>query len=192
MPIPIPQINIKQALKGRNLYLIGMMGCGKSATGNPLAKQIGYGFVDADSVVEKVAGKSIQQIFAEDGEENFRLLESQVLISIGQRHSLVVATGGGVVMRSQNWGVLHQGIVIWLDVDRTRLINRLRSDKSQRPLLNMKNAESELDALLQLRQSFYSEADLRISVRDETPEDITHKIISNLPDLLIDPQDRGV
>ena len=115
--------SLRQRLGGRSLYLIGMMGSGKSSTGRPLAERLGYGFVDADAVIEQVTGSNISEIFERDGEDHFRDLETQVLRSISERHSLVVATGGGIVTRSENWGMMHQGIVIWLDVERLSLIH---------------------------------------------------------------------
>jgi shikimate kinase len=84
---------LRQRLGGRNLYLVGMMGSGKSSTGRPLAERLGYGFVDADAVLEQVAGITISEIFERDGEEEFRKLETQVLRSISERHSLVLRTG---------------------------------------------------------------------------------------------------
>ena len=118
---------LKQRLAGRSLYLVGMMGSGKTSTGRPLAERLGYGFVDADAVIEQAAGCSIPDIFGRDGEAGFRSLESQVLSAISQRHSLVVATGGGVVTQPENWGMLHSGIVIWLDVVPDQLLQRLNA-----------------------------------------------------------------
>ena len=126
--------SLGQRLGGRNLYLVGMMGSGKSSTGPYLAKELSYGFVDSDKVIEEVCGQSISVIFDQEGEEEFRLVESKVLNAIGQRHSLVVATGGGLVTRAENWGVLHQGIVVWLDPGQDRLFNRLASNPGGRPL----------------------------------------------------------
>ncbi len=144
-----PILSLKERLSGRSIYLIGMMGSGKTSTGRPLAKRLGYGFVDTDAVIEQVAGCTIPEIFERDGEAGFRLIESQVLNAISQRHSLVVATGGGVVSKPENWGQLHSGIVVWLDVNRAQLIERLRDDSTQRPLLQQPNPEAALDTLLQ-------------------------------------------
>jgi shikimate kinase len=143
-----PILSLKERLSGRSIYLIGMMGSGKTSTGRPLAKRLGYGFVDADAVIEQVAGCAIPEIFEREGEAGFRLIESQVLNAISQRHSLVVATGGGVVTKPENWGQLHSGIVVWLDVNRAQLIERLRDDSTQRPLLQQPNPEAALDTLL--------------------------------------------
>ena len=71
--------SLRQRLGGRSLYLIGMMGSGKSSTGRPLAERLGYGFVDADAVIEQVTGSNISEIFERDGEDHFRDLETQVL-----------------------------------------------------------------------------------------------------------------
>ena len=175
---------LKARLRGRNLYLIGMMGSGKSSTGRPLAQRLGYGFVDADGVVEALAGRPIPQIFETDGEQGFRTLESQVLQAIGQRHSLVVATGGGVITQPENWGVLHQGIVIWLAPERDQLLARLLVDPGERPLLQERDPAAALDAILEARTPLYAEADLRITVGDETVNAVTEKILEAIPGIL--------
>ena len=180
-------LSLKQRLSGRSIYLIGMMGSGKTSTGRPLAKRLGYGFVDADAVIEQAAGCSIPDIFERDGEAGFRAIERQVLNTISQRHSLVVATGGGVVTKPENWGQLHSGIVVWLDVDRGQLLARLQADTTLRPLLQQPNPEAALDTLLQQRRPLYGEADLTVVINDETPEAVADGILQLLPGLLKDP-----
>ena len=91
------QKNLKEKLGGRNIFLIGMMGSGKSHTGPDLARLINYAFVDTDDVIEKASKQTIAEIFEKEGEKVFRDLEKQVLKEISQHHSLVVATGGGLV-----------------------------------------------------------------------------------------------
>ena len=181
---------LKQRLAGRSLYLVGMMGSGKTSTGRPLAERLGYGFVDADAVIEQAAGCSIPEIFERDGEAGFRSLESQVLSAISQRHSLVVATGGGVVTQPENWGLLHSGIVIWLDVVPDQLLQRLNADSTVRPLLQTANPETALNALLNERRPLYAEADLTVVINDETPETVADGILQLLPSLLKDPTQR--
>ena len=181
---------LKQRLGGRSLYLIGMMGSGKTSTGRPLAERLGYGFVDADAVIEQAAGCSIPEIFQRDGEAEFRALEKQVLSSISQRHSLVVATGGGVVTQQENWGLLHSGIVIWLDVVQEQLLKRLQSDKTVRPLLQTADPEAALSDLLAERKALYAEADLTVVINDEPPEAVADGIVQLLPGLLKDPTQR--
>ena len=185
-----PTPSLKQRLGGRSLYLVGMMGSGKTSTGRPLAEQLGYGFVDADAVIEQAAGCSIPEIFERDGEAGFRSLESQVLNAISQRHSLVVATGGGVVTRPENWGLLHSGIVIWLDVVSEQLLQRLKADSTVRPLLQNDDPEAALNALLNERRPLYAEADLTVVINEETPETVADGILQLLPSLLKDPTQR--
>ena len=181
---------LKQRLSGRSLYLVGMMGSGKTSTGRPLAERLGYGFVDADAVIEQAAGCSIPEIFRRDGEAGFRSLESQVLSAISQRHSLVVATGGGVVTQPENWGLLHSGIVIWLDVVPDQLLHRLNADSTVRPLLQTTDPEASLNTLLNERRPLYGEADLTVVINDETPEAVADGILQLLPSLLQDPTQR--
>ena len=183
--------SLKQRLGGRSLYLVGMMGSGKTSTGRPLAEGLGYGFVDADAVIEQAAGCTIPEIFEQDGESGFRAIETQVLNAISQRHSLVVATGGGVVTQSANWGLLHSGIVIWLDVDREQLLKRLRADTTARPLLQRPNPEAALDALLNERRPLYAEADLTVVIDEEPPDVVADGILQLLPSLLRDPTQRS-
>ena len=182
-----PTPSLKQRLGGRSLYLVGMMGSGKTSTGRPLAEQLGYGFVDADAVIEQAAGCTIPEIFERDGEAGFRDLENQVLNAISQRHSLVVATGGGVVTQPENWGLLHSGIVIWLDVVPEQLMERLRADSTIRPLLQTEDPEVALNALLAERRALYAEADLTVVIQQETPAEVADGILQLLPTLLKDP-----
>jgi len=178
---------LRQRLGGRSLYLVGMMGSGKTSTGRPLAERLGYGFVDADAVIEQVAGCTISEIFERDGEEEFRSLETQVMRSISERHSLVVATGGGVVTRTENWGMMHQGIVIWLDVERRQLLQRLQNDSTQRPLLMTGDPAETLDEILKQRRPLYDEADLTVVIESESADVVADGIIQLLPQLIKDP-----
>ena len=180
-------ITLRKILGGRNLYLVGMMGSGKSSTGPQLAKTLSYGFVDSDSVIEGIIKTSISNFFESEGESSFREIESKVLAAIGERHSLIVATGGGIVLRKENWGVLHQGIVIWLDPSEEVLSKRLSMDKL-RPLLKNKN-ESTINTILNERTPFYREADLHVSINDEPIEIVTQKVLEGLSEIISDPDD---
>ncbi len=173
-----------KTLGGRSLYLVGMMGSGKSKSGPYIAKALQYSFVDQDQLIEKVTKNSISQIFNETGESHFRDIETQVLKEIGKQHSLVVATGGGVVTRSENWGILHQGIVIWIDPSRDCLIKRLKVDSINRPLLSDNDIIQTIDLLTKERYRFYVESDVRISVEEETPQEVALKILEKLQDVV--------
>ncbi|TVS02224.1 MAG: shikimate kinase [Cyanobium sp. PLM2.Bin73] len=177
-------LELARRLQGLNLYLVGMMGSGKSAVGRPLAEALGYRFLDADTALEGVAGRTIPEIFASDGEAGFRDLETAVLSEISAWHSLVVATGGGVVTRPQNWGHLRQGVVVWLDAPAERLLARLRQDSSQRPLLNSEDPEARLRSLLAERLPLYGQADLRIQQGDEPVREVAEHVLEALPGIL--------
>ncbi|QEY32922.1 shikimate kinase [Synechococcus sp. RSCCF101] len=169
---------LRSRLGGRNLYLVGMMGAGKSTVGRPLAEQLGYGFVDADSTIEACSGRSISAIFAEDGERGFRAIETAVLNQIACRHSLVVATGGGIVTEAVNWGHMHQGLVLWLDPDRNVLLQRLREQPGGRPLLAGEgDPAARLDALLEARRPLYAQADVHLAITQETPEQVVSALL---------------
>ncbi len=168
------------------------MGCGKSLTGPVLAKELSYGFVDSDLVIEQLTKSSITKIFEEEGELKFRQLENKVINEIGQRHSLVVATGGGVVTKPNNWGVMHHGVVVWLDVSIDRLWRRLKTELDSRPLVKGIEDEKDLNEIFKNREKFYMEADLRIKIQDETPHQIANIIIRELPSILINPLDQAL
>ena len=179
---------LKEKLGGRNIFLIGMMGSGKSQTGPVLAKMINYAFVDTDDVIEKASKQSISSIFEKDGEKVFRDVEKKVLKEISQHHSLVIATGGGLVTLPENWGILHQGIVIWLDLDLKRSIQRLESDKKKRPLLSGDDLAETFSQIYESRKPIYLESDLRIEVEDQSPYEVATMIAEHLPSILIDPE----
>jgi len=179
---------LKEKLGGRNIFLIGMMGSGKSQTGPALAKMINYAFVDTDDVIEKASKQSISSIFEKDGEKVFRDVEKKVLKEISQHHSLVIATGGGLVTLPENWGILHQGIVIWLDLDLKRSIKRLESDKKKRPLLIGDDLAENFSQIYESRKPIYLESDLRIEVEDQSPYEVATMIAEHLPSILIAPE----
>ncbi|WP_035991747.1 shikimate kinase [Leptolyngbya sp. KIOST-1] len=150
-------------LNGLNLYLIGMMGAGKSSTGAALAQALGYQFFDTDAVVEAAAGQTIADLFATQGEAAFRQLETQALAELAAYRRLVIATGGGIVTQQHNWSYLHHGIVVWLDASPAVLRQRLAGDAG-RPLLQGQDWETKLATLLAERQSLYGQADVRVTV----------------------------
>ena len=182
------QQTLKEKLGGRNIFLIGMMGSGKSQTGPDLAKIINYAFVDIDDVIEKAAKQSIAEIFEKDGEKVFRDLEKQVLKEISQHHSLVIATGGGLVTLPENWGILHQGIVVWIDLDIKRSIKRIESDAKKRPLLEDGDTYQTFSRIYERRKPMYLESDLRVEVEEQSPYEVASMIAKQLPGILISPE----
>ncbi|MEQ9553902.1 MAG: shikimate kinase [Coleofasciculus sp. G3-WIS-01] len=171
-------------LKGINVYLIGMMGVGKTTVGQLLAKELGYRFVDTDVLIEQVVGKTINQIFTDSGEEEFRQLEAKVLSEVSAYTQLTVATGGGIVLQQMNWSYLRQGLIVWLDAPVDLLIKRLQDDTT-RPLLQTTDPAAALQNLLDKRRHLYAEADLHILINaSDTPDVITSKIIAAIPSVL--------
>jgi len=181
---PPSHAELARRLEGLNVYLVGMMGAGKSAVGRPLAAALGYRFLDADSALEQAAARPIPAVFAEEGEEGFRQLETAVLDRIAGFHSLVVATGGGVVTRPVNWGHLQQGVVVWLDAPETLLLARLRADPTPRPLLSDPDPAARLATLLEARRPLYAQADLHVVQVEAPPEAVALQVLEALPSIL--------
>lgn len=177
-------VALRQRLEGLNLYLVGMMGCGKSSAGRALAEQLGYRFLDADTSIEAVAARSIPEIFASDGEAGFRDLEAAVLNQIAGWHSLVVATGGGAVLRPENWGQMRQGVVIWLDAPDALLLQRLAADPTPRPLMAAADPGARLRELLAQRRPLYAQADLHILQDGRPPGQVAAQVLEALPSIL--------
>lgn len=178
MPLPLKTMSLTQRLKGINLYLVGMMGAGKSSTGTVLAAALGYQFFDTDTVLEAAAGQTIPEIFAHQGEAAFRQWETNVLAELSAYKQLVVATGGGIVTRPENWSYLHHGIVIWLDVPTGVLKQRLEGDMG-RPLLQVSDWENTLERLQKERQHLYAQADVRVTIApDEEIDAIAQRTLA--------------
>jgi shikimate kinase len=161
-----------------------MMGAGKSTIGQLLAQSLGYRFFDTDTLIERVAGQSISQIFASTGEAEFRQLETQVLAELSAYTRSVIATGGGIVSRQQNWSYLRHGIVIWLNVPLDVLYNRIKKDTT-RPLLQTTDPLAKLQLLLQERRSLYAQADVEISISaTDSAQQVAERMLEEIPKLL--------
>jgi shikimate kinase len=166
--------------KPRAIFLIGFMGAGKTTVGRILAREIGAGFVDLDEVIERECGVSISEIFARFGEDYFRDLETRSLGSVDTDKVMVIATGGGVVLREGNWSIMRQrGVTVYLRASPEVLYMRVR-DSSFRPLLNVKNPKERLFELLSQRASLYERADLIIDTDSISPYDVAEEIIRRL------------
>jgi shikimate kinase len=175
-------------LQGLNIYLIGMMGSGKSTIGPLLAENLGYSFLDTDTTIEKLVGQSISEIFQAVGEPEFRKIETQVLAEVSAYIRLVVATGGGIPIERENWNHLHQGLVIWLDPSVDLLIERLQDDTTRPILATSEDLHAKLDRILSERRHRYAQADLHILIdRSLTPAEIVDRILTAIPTVLKTP-----
>ena len=161
-----------------NIYLMGMMGSGKSTVGKTLSQQLGKPFIDLDLEIEQSTGKTISEIFENDGAEHFRNIESNQL----QQHSnSIVACGGGIILKEENRVIIKEnGKAILLTASIPELSNRL-SASANRPLLTVDNMEETLTKLWLERQLLYlSTADYTIETDGKTPEKITEEILNQL------------
>lgn len=153
-----------------------------------MAKRLGYRFFDTDTLIEQVTTQSIPNIFQTSGEEGFRTLESQVLDKLAPYTRLVVSTGGGIVLRSENWGYLQQGVVAWINVPLEELQRRLQGNQN-RPLLQREDWQEQLAHLLATRRRLYEAADIHLNVSaGESPKVICDRLMTLLEERIIPPQ----
>jgi shikimate kinase len=165
-------------LNGVSVFLIGMMGVGKTTIGQLLAHRLNYEFLDTDQFIEQATGQSVSTIFAESGESIFRQLETATLSQVSARLRKVVATGGGIVTSPDNWSYLKHGVIIWLDLPVEHIQKRLSEDTT-RPLLQHRNLGDRLTQLLSERRSRYAQADIHILIQpDETPDQLVERVLS--------------
>lgn len=148
------------------------MGSGKSYIGRQLAAQLGLGFVDLDSHIEKTAGKSIAQIFESEGESNFRELERTAFRQIMKLEQVIIATGGGTPCFFDNMKEMNNsGVTIYLEAPVAILAERLKKDTEKRPLIqHAENLENKIEALLSKRKAFYERAELFYHQRSAVQE----------------------
>lgn len=161
-----------------NIYLIGMMGSGKSTVGKTLSEKMHKPFIDLDSEIEKGTGKNISEIFDIDGEEQFRKMETKQL---KQYSESIVACGGGIVLKDENREFINEnGIAILLLATMGELTQRL-SNSGNRPLLADDNTEEALTKLWMERQIDYLEtANFTIETDGKNPEELTEEILLHI------------
>jgi shikimate kinase len=168
-------------LQGTSLYLIGMMGSGKTTIGTLLADRLNYQFFDTDQLIEQITQQSVSQIFAESGESVFRQVETQVLAEVSSYLRKVISTGGGIVTTPENWGHLRNGVIVWLDAPIEVLKSRLESDTTRPLLQSDTDLGTKLTSLLETRSALYLQADLRITIAAaDTPEMICDRVLDSL------------
>jgi shikimate kinase len=139
----------------RNLILIGFMGTGKTTVGQRVARSLGYRFVDTDKLIVKEFGKPIPRIFAEEGEDFFRDAETETLRRCADGENQVISTGGGIILREANRGLLHDaGYVIWLRASPESIYERVKRNRN-RPLLQTADPLATIRDLLAARADLY-------------------------------------
>ena len=159
------------------IFLVGFMGCGKTTVGRLLAEQLGRRFIDLDDWIVQRAGKSIARIFAEDGEEHFRRLESELLREVVKEPDAVISLGGGAFVSEANRRVVKEcGVSVWLDCSLDVILKRLEG-ASDRPL---NTSPERLRDLLESRLPSYSQVDVRIDANQAAPTNLVEEIITQL------------
>jgi shikimate kinase len=165
------------------IYLIGARGSGKTTVGRLLAARLGWSFVDMDDVIEAAAGKSIAEIFANEGETGFRNREASGLQEISSHPDHVIATGGGIVLRPQSRSRLcATGYCVWLTAPPQTLWDRIRLDVAtpvRRPALTDLSPEEEIRHVLAEREPLYlSIAQLSVPTDCQSPESVVSAILA--------------
>lgn len=165
-----------------NVAIIGFMGVGKSTVGKLLAKKLGKQYVETDSLIVKRVGKSIPQIFKEDGEIAFRELEIEIIKELALKEGQVIDCGGGVVLNKINIDRLKQSsIVVWLTASPLAIARRTSFDGDGRPLLNYRNDITNIRSLLHERKPFYELAsEIEVNTTGKSVELVVNKIIERL------------
>ena len=168
---PPPIFYLAVIEKGSNIYLVGPMGSGKTTIGQRVAARLKMDFYDCDRELEKLTGASVNLIFDVEGESGFRDRESKMLQDLTSRRNVLIATGGGAVLREENREMLKlTGMVVYLQTSVSQQLQRLRRDRS-RPLLQEGDRGEKLSGLAAARNPIYEElADLVYPSRDRSPD----------------------
>ncbi len=177
--IPIAR-RVRDALSHRSIVMVGMMGCGKSAIGKRLANALELRFIDADDEIEKAAGMSINDIFAELGESHFRDGERRVIARLLSGGPQVLSTGGGAFMSEETRERVREvGISVWLKAELDVLMRRVRK-RGNRPLLETEDPEATMRALMEARHPVYAEADVEVLSRDVSHDRVVDDVLEAL------------
>ena len=168
-------------MSAQNIFLIGLMAVGKSTVGRRLASVLGCPFVDSDEEIERRAGAAISWIFDVEGESGFRDREQQVIDDLSQREGIVLATGGGVVLRNVNRRRLaDRGLVVHLHSPLDRLLARTKNDR-HRPLVHSDNPRKVLEELYAQREPLYAEiADLKIMTAQQSVNGLVSHLLKKI------------
>ncbi len=164
-----------------SIFLIGMRGSGKSTVGERLAAQTGRRFIDLDRLLVERMGKGIPDIVAAHGWSYFRDRESEVVQAVTALEGLVVATGGGAILRPSNIEALRRGVVIYLDTPVPTLCDRIGNDPNRPSLTDESTLEEELTKVYGQRSGLYEHvSDIAFGTENQTPEALTKTIFHYL------------
>lgn len=161
----------------KNITLVGFMGTGKTAVARRISKRLKMMYVSTDDMIEKRAGKSINDIFAQDGEPHFRKLEKEAVREAASMENAVIAAGGGVVLDDENISNLKKGgVVVCLWASPEDIFERTKS-YAHRPLLNVPDPLGKIRELLERRAPYYKKADCEVDTSGKSADDVTEEVI---------------
>ncbi|MBQ7148049.1 MAG: shikimate kinase [Pseudobutyrivibrio sp.] len=164
-----------------NIFLIGFMGTGKSTIANSLKRKYDMQVVDMDSEIEKNQGKAISEIFAEEGEEYFRDLETQLVMDLQRRDNVVVSCGGGAVLREKNVQEMRKsGKIILLQATPETILERVKNSHNRPLLEGNKNIDFIKELMSKREDKYNSAADIVVSVDARAVEDIADEVYSKV------------
>ncbi len=161
-----------------NIILCGFMGTGKTTVGQILASRLGWQFADTDQMIEQRVGKTVNSIFEQGGESAFRTMESAVAVDLVHLHNTVIATGGGMVLRPENYRHLEQaGFVVCLDAPITEIAQRLAA-MQDRPLLAQADLLTRITELMAARAPAYARIQQHIDSAGQNPLEVAEAILA--------------
>ena len=165
-----------------SIALTGFMGTGKTAVGGALAAKLGKAFVELDALIEKKAGRTIPEIFRQDGEIRFRELEIEAVKEVAGRKNAVIACGGGVVLNKINVDRLREEcVIVYLTAPPEVILQRTAGDNNVRPLLQAPERAARIKELLSFRKPFYERAaDIRIDTSRRDIDAVAERIMEKL------------
>jgi shikimate kinase len=156
----------------KNIILTGFMGVGKTSVGTRLAKDLGYAFVDTDTLIEADQRLTITEVFAKFGEPYFRDVESRIIQEVMQGEGQVVSTGGGAVIRDINRDAMKKaGLVVCLTARAETIYARIKHE-THRPLLQTPDPKAKIRELLDSREKFYAKADVIIDTSEKSVDEV--------------------
>ncbi|WP_338609055.1 shikimate kinase [Pelagibacterium nitratireducens] len=175
---PKAESRVLDALAGRPIVIVGMMGAGKTTVGRRLAHRLGLPFTDSDAEIETAAGMSVPDIFAAHGEPEFRAGEARVIARLLREHQGIIATGGGAFINPETREAIKtHAVSIWIKADFDLLFARV-SKRPGRPLLQTPDPRSTLQGLIDTRYPVYALADITVASRDVPHDVVVNDILS--------------
>jgi shikimate kinase len=160
-----------------NLALIGFMGTGKTSVGRLVAELLDFEYFDTDEMIQAATGKTVAEIFKNDGEKNFRALEEKVVAELASRAKTVIATGGGLPTNSANLKSLKtHALVVCLWASPEKIWERVKN-QSHRPLLHDANPQAKIRELLAAREPFYKQADVLLNTELRSVREVAQQIV---------------